>query len=108
MVDIGTIYIVTAAHYDETDTRLEYVFVGMQPESAGMTVDGMRLYHRDQLIAALEDGQRFRIAYKQHGEWQNGGQIYLVKCGDEYFLRIDMQSVAIDDLGNLARIRASR
>ncbi len=108
MHDFDTSYIITAALYDESDRRLQYVFVGITPESAGMTVDGMRLYHRDQLIAALEQGTHFSVAYKEHGEWQNGGTVFLVACGDEHFVRSDTQSVAIDDLGNLARIRSSR
>lgn len=101
-------YIITAAHYDESETRLQYVFVGIPPESAGMTVDGIRLYHRQQLIAELEAGKRFTIAYMQHGEWQNGGEIFLVPCDGECYIRGDRQPLAIDDLGNLARIRASR
>lgn len=101
-------YIITAAQYDEGETRLQYVFVGIPPESAGMTVDGIRLYHRDQLIAALEAGKHFSIAYKLHGEWQDGGEIFLVSCEGERYIRSDQQPLAIDDLGNLARIRSSR
>jgi hypothetical protein len=101
-------YIVTAAHYDESDTLLRYVFVGIPPESPGMTVDGIRLYHRDQLIDALEAGKHFSIAYKLHGEWQDGGEIFLVSCEGERYIRSDQQALAIDDLGNLARIRSAR
>jgi hypothetical protein len=101
-------YIITAAHYDESETRLQYVFVGIPPESAGMTVDGIRLYGREQLIAELESGSQFSIAYMQHGEWQDGGEIFLVSCDGERYIRGDHQALAIDDLGNLARIRASR
>jgi hypothetical protein len=101
-------YIITAAQFDVSDHLLEYVFVGVPPETAGMTVDGIRLYKREQLIAAIEDGTRFTIAYRQHGEWLNDGEISLVDCAGERFIRVDGQAIAIDDLGNLARIRTSR
>jgi hypothetical protein len=72
-----------------------------------MTVDGICLYRREQLIAALESGRRFCIAYRMNGEWNYEGYISLVHCNGDVYIRGDQELVPIDDLGNLAKIRSS-
>ena len=100
-------YIITAAHYDETDQALVYVFVGLPPEKADRTVDGMRLYSRQQLIGALKQGKRFLIAHKQRDEGQIEGEVPLLRCGGSESIRADAACIPVDDLGKLAKIRAS-
>ncbi len=100
-------YIITAAHFDESGQTLVYVFVGLPPEKADRTVDGMRLYSRQQLISALKKGKRFIIAHKQRGEWQLEGEVRLIAINGREYVRADHVCVPVDDLGKLAKIRAS-
>lgn len=99
-------YIVTAANFGN-DGALLHVFVGVPPEKADRTVDGMRLYTRAQLIDAMQRGRRFFVASKADNQWQLEGEICIVHVGDHSYLRLDDSVVAVDDLGRLAKIRAS-
>lgn len=99
--------IITAVQFDEVSQRLVYVFVGIPPENADRTVDGIRLYTREQLIGALDSGKRFVIAFREHGEWQFEGEVHLIEAGGDFYLRTDSARIPVDDLGNLAKIRAS-
>lgn len=99
-------YMVTAANF-ANDGALLHVFVGVPPEKADRTVDGMRLYTRAQLIDAIQRGRRFFVASKADGDWQVEGELCVVQVKDEQFLRLDGRAVAVDDLGRLAKIRAS-
>jgi hypothetical protein len=99
-------YIVTAANFGN-DGALLHVFVGVPPEKADRTVDGMRLYTRAQLIDAMQRGRRFFVASKVDDQWQLEGELHAVHVGKGTYLRLDGRSVAVDDLGRLAKIRAS-
>lgn len=99
--------IITAAHYDKSGKHLVYVFVGVPPERSDRTVDGMRLFSREQLVDALHRGKSFVTAFKIRDEWQYEGVVRLLEIDSQAYLRIDDQAVAVDDLGNLAKIRAS-
>jgi hypothetical protein len=99
--------IITAVQFNPTGDRLAYVFVGIPPENADRTVDGMRLYTREQLIRALGGGKRFIVACRQRGKWQFNGEVHLIEANGEPYLRVDQACIPVDDLGNLAKIRAS-
>ncbi|MCL4248157.1 MAG: DUF3892 domain-containing protein [Anaerolineae bacterium] len=99
--------IITAVQFNSAGDRLAYVFVGIPPENADRTVDGMRLYTREQLIRALGKGKRFIIANRQRGKWQFNGEVHLIEANGEPYLRVDQACIPVDDLGNLAKIRAS-
>ncbi|MBE0688547.1 MAG: DUF3892 domain-containing protein [Anaerolineae bacterium] len=99
--------IITAVQLDETSHRLVYVFIGIPPENADRTVDGIRLYTREQLIRALDSGKRFVIAFKERGKWYFDGEVHLIETDGDFYLRIDNARIPVDDLGNLAKIRAS-
>ncbi|MCC6616629.1 MAG: DUF3892 domain-containing protein [Anaerolineae bacterium] len=99
--------IITAVQFDEARQRLVYVFVGLPPDNADRTVDGMRLYTRDQLIRALDNGKRFVTAYQERGSWHFGGDVHLIETDGKFYLRTDNARIPVDDLGNLAKIRAS-
>jgi hypothetical protein len=99
--------IITAVQFDAAGERLMYVFVGIPPENSERTVDGMRLYNREQLIQALGKGRRFVIACQERGDWHFDGEVHVIEADGEQYLRIDNAPVPVDDLGNLAKIRAS-
>jgi hypothetical protein len=102
--------IITAVHYEEDQQHIAYVFVGMPPSqrTTNHTVDGLRLFTRARLIEALRAGQRFIIASKSGDEWFLDQRLHIVTVHGQPYLRVDDAPVAVDDLGNLARIRASR
>jgi len=99
--------IITAVQFDEVSKRLVYVFVGIPPEHADRTVDGIRLYTREQLIGALDSGKRFVIAFREHDMWHFDGEVHLIEANGDFYLRTDNERIPVDDLGNLAKIRAS-
>jgi hypothetical protein len=106
MMGVAQEYMVTAANFGN-DGALLHVFVGMPPEKADRTVDGMRLYTRAQLIDAIQRGRRFFVASKAEGEWQVEGELCVVQVTGAPYVRLDGRAVAVDDLGRLAKIRAS-
>jgi hypothetical protein len=108
MQGVGTDYIVTAVNYDETSAQIVYVFVGIPPDKADRTVDGIRLYTREQLLEALKKQRRFFVATRNGQEWSLLGEIRAVAVGGREYLRLDSEAVAVDDLGRLAKIRSTR
>jgi hypothetical protein len=99
--------IITAAHFDPEGTQIKYVLVGIPPERPDRTVDSMRLLTREQLIESLKKGKRFITAHKKREEWAMDGEVRLLNIGAAPYIRIDDMQVAVDDLGNLAKIRSS-
>jgi len=99
--------IITAVQFNDESNRLAYVFIGLPPENADRTVDGIRLYTREQLIRALDNGKRFVVACQKRGKWHFDGEVHLIEADGDFYLRLDNARIPVDDLGNLAKIRAS-
>jgi hypothetical protein len=108
MIETTDQLLITAATYDDELAHVKYVFVGLPPNGgADRTMEGMRLYQRERLIEAMHKGMQFRVAYRHEDAWQIEGEVRLCQIDGIEYLRLDDEPLPIDDLGNLAKIRAS-
>ncbi len=94
-------YLISQASYD-SNHHLSKI---RHHKDSGVVIDDGQIITRDALIENLKNGIEYVTIFSSNSTWKLGDKVFLVKAGNEFFIRTDSNKVEADNLKFVSELK---